>query len=223
MGEDDQDFLPSGWADFEIISGNILKITLTNTSEEIDEIGQALAGLTWDITDPLVSLDPLSALISPGSSLVGEGATDETDLSSEWGFKDDLAAGSSPSGPIGFFGISAVGDVNFVDTFGPGDRFDTGSNLFGPGSPSKIDAAIVGPNVDLTGGGFTSQGPLVQDAMIFTFDITGDLVLGEIGNVQPFFGTDGAFLVPEPATMILVGFGLIGLAGLGRKKFFRKS
>jgi len=35
-------------------------------------------------------------------------------------------------------------------------------------------------------------------------------------------GDSGPVPVPEPTTMLLLGSGLIGLAGYGRKKFFKK-
>ncbi len=221
-----EDFFPSGEAIFKV-DDDTLTITLTNnTAQQMLAIGEVLTGLTWDITGG-ISLTPLSAVIGDDSGLVNPATNDTDDLSSEWAFRSDISAGS-----LGASGIGAMGDILLgADTFGVGDRFDSRTNLFGPpsGSLDGIDAGIVGPNVDFSSEGFTSQGPVVQGPgnpgggqMMFTFTISGgDLGPGGITNVAPLFGSSGAPLVPEPATIILLGSGLVGLGLYGRKKFRR--
>jgi hypothetical protein len=215
----DPNFIPLWEAEFEK-TGTTLTLTLTNfTTQQITNIGEVLTGLTWDFTSG-ATLTALSAEIASGSKLVGSGATSDTDLSGEWAFKEGITAGMCANAPCGSFGIGSMGDINFgADSFGGKDVIDPTKNLFGKVSLNGIDGGIVGLNVDLSSGGFKNQGPVVQNAMVFTFDITGALVATDITNVQPLFGTDGAPLVPEPATLLLLGSGLLMLGLLQRKKF----
>ena len=237
VGEDPS-FLPNVKAAISIDStAQEFTILLTNMSMAETAIGQVLTAFLWDLPGYGGTITPVSATLPAGSELVGVDATSATDVTPEWFFKDNISAGSTYAGPLGSYGAGVMGDINLgVDTFGKWDRFDvddgppksfTMSNLFSIDGPNGIEVGLVGPNVTLYSDptkihlnpdGFKTQGPVAQSQILLTFDYTGTLTTDDFTNGQFLFGTDGAGVVPEPGSLVLLGAGALGLALYRRRR-----
>ena len=79
--------------------------------------------------------------------------------------------------------------------------------------------------------GLLTQGNLLFSTLIpFSAAVPADFTVANRIDPEPGPGPGpgpgpdpGPAPIPEPATILLLGAGLVGLAGLGRKNFFRKN
>ncbi len=217
------EYSPEGNAVFTVNEDTLtLRLTYTGGNLRLNRLGQTMTGVTFDLEGFNGSLTATSAMIADGSRLVGAGSGDydTRNLSGHWAFKDDIH-----SELLGQYGVGSMGDINFgEDSFGRWDVIDSSYSMSRP-ALGGVDYSIVGPHAYMRSGGFRNQSPFVQNSMVFTFNYEGDLSEDMIRHVLPLFGSVGAtttgattLVTPEPASLLVFGASLLGIALLASRR-----
>lgn len=198
-------------ADFSL-SGTTLTVTLTNTSTaDVLDPTDVLTGVFFDTTG---TLTPVSASLNGSTVYYGT----ITNAGDGWGLGTGVSANGENTAISATGAVTGLGHSNFS---GASNALD--------GLAYGILSEGFNVSTTLANTGVTGHGPLIQDSVEFTLTVPTGFTLSELGSTVVFqYGTDLSAThfdgtVPEPSSLVfLLGSGLLGLAGYGRRKLFRK-
>jgi hypothetical protein len=219
-------------------SGNLI-VTLTNTSTaDVVAPSDVLTAVFFNISgDP--TLTGSSALLNSGSTVLFAPSTPVSgtlspsgpNVGGEWAYNPNVSS-TDPDLTGTNQGISSAG----FGIFGPGNRFNTSSNLQGPDSPDGLQYGLTSAGDNPTTGNspVTGGNALIKNSVVFTLSglPAGFDPSTGISNVVFQYGTSltepslqGTCIncpqpIPEPASVLLLGSGLAGIGWL-RKRFVK--
>ena len=201
-------------------SSNLLTIVITNNQQNIVTTGQAISGLSFQVKDAqgnLLNISPVVIMSQTGREVKFLGSQTGVDVN---GSGDDaLGWGLSNQNPayLNALGFTGANGSNPPDELILGSPTSTNANGQVVYSSANSSISNSGPHQ-----------PFVVSTATFSVQVALNLPPGfQIVNVQMYFGTNADTLTtqtPEPASMLLLGTGLLGFAaGVRRRYAMHKS